>query len=84
VKVFFDTNVLLDGYYERAGHFSSDEAIEKCRIDGPYHGLIAWHTILLRINFSDFPGHRNWRSECSMGILPMPFGGALAEERREP
>ena len=40
--------------------------------------------ILLRINFSDFPGHRNWRSECSMGILPMPFGGELAEERREP
>jgi hypothetical protein len=40
--------------------------------------------ILLRINFSDFPRHKNWRSECSMGILPMPFGGALAEERREP
>ena len=40
--------------------------------------------ILLRINFSDFPGHRNWRPEYSMGILPMPFGGELAEERREP
>ena len=39
---------------------------------------------LLRINFSDFPGHRNSRSECRMGILPMPFGGELAEERREP
>jgi predicted nucleic acid-binding protein len=45
VKVFFDTNVLLDGYYKRAGHDTSDEAIERCRVSGPYRGLIAWHTI---------------------------------------
>jgi hypothetical protein len=32
VKVFFDTNVLLDGYYKRAGHDTSDEAIERCRL----------------------------------------------------
>jgi hypothetical protein len=45
VKVFFDTNVILDGYYQWGGHASSDEAIEQCKKDGPLRGWIAWHTI---------------------------------------
>jgi hypothetical protein len=44
VKLFLDTNVLLDGYFQRAGAAASDQVIALC--DGVHHsGWIAWHTL---------------------------------------
>jgi predicted nucleic acid-binding protein len=44
VKVFLDTNVLLDGFFQRAGAVASDQVIALC--DGVTHsGWIAWHTL---------------------------------------
>ena len=45
MKAFFDTNVLLDGYYQRAGATASNEAIVSCQRWGPHQGWIAWHTL---------------------------------------
>ncbi len=44
MKVFFDTNVLLDGYYQRPGAAASEEAIRLCN-GGAHEGWIAWHTL---------------------------------------
>ena len=44
MKLFLDTNILLDGYFQRTGAASSDAVIAKC--DGMVHsGWIAWHTL---------------------------------------
>lgn len=44
MKLFFDTNVLLDGYFQRAGVAASDAVISRC--DWVTHsGMIAWHTL---------------------------------------
>ena len=44
MKLFLDANVLLDGYYQRAGAAASDQVIALC--DGVAHsGWIAWHTL---------------------------------------
>lgn len=44
MRLFLDTNVLLDGYFQRAGAAASDAIIVKC--DGVTHsGTIAWHTL---------------------------------------
>jgi predicted nucleic acid-binding protein len=44
MKLFLDANVLLDGYYQRAGVGASDQVIALC--DGVGHsGWIAWHTL---------------------------------------
>lgn len=44
MKLFLDANVLLDGYYRRAGAATSDQVIALC--DGVTHsGWIAWHTL---------------------------------------
>ena len=44
MRVFFDTNVLLDVYYQRSGAAASKEAGERCA-DSPHEAWIAWHTI---------------------------------------
>jgi predicted nucleic acid-binding protein len=44
MRVFFDTNVLLDDYYQRVGAAASKEAGSYCA-DSPHQGWIAWHTI---------------------------------------
>ena len=44
MKLFLDTNILLDGYFQRTGAVASDAVIAKC--DGTTHsGWIAWHTL---------------------------------------
>lgn len=44
MKLFLDTNVLLDGYFARAGAVASDTVISRC--DGsPDSGWIAWHSL---------------------------------------
>lgn len=44
MRVFFDTNVLLDDYYQRDGAAASKGA-GSCCADSPHQGWIAWHTI---------------------------------------
>jgi predicted nucleic acid-binding protein len=44
VRVFFDTNVPLDGYYGRAGALASNQALLACQ-RGTHDGWIAWHTL---------------------------------------
>ena len=44
MRVFFDTNVLLDGYFQRAGSDASERAILLCSGD-THEGWIAWHTL---------------------------------------
>ncbi len=44
MRVFFDTNVLLDGYYQRAGAVASERAVMLCG-GGAHQGWIAWHTL---------------------------------------
>ena len=44
MRVFFDTNVLLDDYYQRVGAVASKEAGAHCA-NSPHEGWIAWHTI---------------------------------------
>jgi len=44
MRLFLDTNVLLDGYFRRAGAAASDAVIIRC--DGATHsGWIAWHSL---------------------------------------
>ena len=44
MRLFLDTNVLLDGYFQRAGAAASDAVIARC--DGAtLSGTIAWHTL---------------------------------------
>lgn len=44
MKLFLDANVLLDGYFQRAGAQASDQVIALC--DGVTHsGWVAWHTL---------------------------------------
>ena len=44
MKLFVDTNVLLDGYFQRPGAAASDQVIALC--DRVKHsGCIAWHTL---------------------------------------
>lgn len=44
MKLFLGTNVLLDGYFQRAGAVASDQVIALC--DGVNHsGWIAWHAL---------------------------------------
>lgn len=44
MRVFFDTNVLLDGYFQRAGAAASEKAILACS-GGEHEDWIAWHTL---------------------------------------
>jgi predicted nucleic acid-binding protein len=44
VRIFFDTNVVLDGYYQRAGAQASERAFLLCQA-GTHTGWIAWHTL---------------------------------------
>jgi predicted nucleic acid-binding protein len=44
MTLFLDTNVLLDGYFQRVGAAASDALIARC--DGAtLSGTIAWHTL---------------------------------------
>lgn len=44
MRLFLDANVLLDGYYQRAGAAASDQVIALC--DSIHHsGWTAWHTL---------------------------------------
>lgn len=44
MRLFLDTNVLLDGYFQRAGAAASDAVLTRC--DGVTHtGWMAWHTL---------------------------------------
>lgn len=44
MRLFLDTNVLLDGYFQRTGAAASDVLITRC--DGTtLSGIIAWHTL---------------------------------------
>jgi len=44
MRLFLDTNVLLDGYFQRAGATASDALIAQC--DGTVlSGTIAWHSL---------------------------------------
>jgi predicted nucleic acid-binding protein len=44
VKVFFDTNILLNSLLGEPGAKSSNESVLLCR-EGDHEGWIAWHTI---------------------------------------
>ena len=44
MRVFFDTNVLLDGYFQRAGAQASEQAVKHCN-GGIHQGWVAWHTL---------------------------------------
>lgn len=44
MKVFFDTNVLLDDFYERAGAAASKQAALYC-VGSSHEAWIAWHTL---------------------------------------
>ena len=44
MRVFFDTNVLLDGYYQRAGAAESEKAVMLCS-GGACEGWLAWHSL---------------------------------------
>lgn len=44
MRLFLDTNVLLDGFFQRPGAAASDAVIARC--DGVRDfGLIAWHSL---------------------------------------
>ncbi len=43
MRLFLDTNVLLDGYFQRPGAAASDAVIRRC--NGAHSGWIAWHTL---------------------------------------
>jgi predicted nucleic acid-binding protein len=43
MRLFLDTNVLLDGYFQRPGAAASDAVIQRCH--GTHSGWIAWHTL---------------------------------------
>lgn len=44
MRVFFDTNVLLDSYYQRASAAASEKAVVLCS-GGAHEGWVAWHTL---------------------------------------
>ena len=44
MKVFFDTNILLNSLFKEPGAKSSSECVLLCR-EGEHEGWIAWHTI---------------------------------------
>ncbi len=44
MKVFFDTNILLNGPFSEPGAESSNECITRCR-EGNHEGWIAWHSL---------------------------------------
>ena len=44
MNLFLDTNVLLDGLFQRTGGPASDELISRCG-GVPHTGWIAWHSL---------------------------------------